>query len=69
MHRFHETGPSKDGEKNILVMTDAFPKFSVADIMPNQQEKNCSQSPDIKVVLHLQNTNKNTLQPGQKFQQ
>ena len=31
--------PSKDGKENVLVMTDAFSKFSVAVEMPNQQVK------------------------------
>ena len=28
---------SKDGKENVLVMTGAFSKFSVAVVMPNQQ--------------------------------
>ena len=39
MYRFHEGGPSKDGKENVLVMTDAFSKFSVAVVMPNQKAK------------------------------
>ena len=31
--------PSKDGKENVLVMTDAFSKFSTAAVMPNQQAK------------------------------
>ena len=31
--------PSKDGKENVLVMTDAFSKFSVTVVMPNQQAK------------------------------
>ena len=31
--------PSKDGKENVLVMTDAFSKFSVAVVMPIQQAK------------------------------
>ena len=27
------------GKENVLVMTDAFSKFSVAVVMPNQQAK------------------------------
>ena len=30
---------SKDGKENVLVMTDAFFKFSVVVVMPNQQAK------------------------------
>ena len=30
---------SKDGKENVLVMTDASSKFSVAVVMPNQQAK------------------------------
>ena len=31
--------PSKDGKENVLVMSDAFSKFSVAVVMPNKQAK------------------------------
>ena len=31
--------PSKDGKENVLVMIDAFSKFSVPVVMPNQQVK------------------------------
>ena len=34
---FMKMDPSKDGKENALVMTDAFSKFSVAFVMPNQQ--------------------------------
>ena len=36
---FMKVDPSKDGTENVLVMTDAFSKFSVAVVMPNQQVK------------------------------
>ena len=36
---FMKVDPSKDGKDNLLVMTDAFLKFSVAVVMPNQQAK------------------------------
>ena len=36
---FMKVDPSKDGKENVLVMTDAFSKFSVAIVMPNQQAK------------------------------
>ena len=36
---FMKVDPSKDGKENVLVMTDAFSKFSVAVEMPNQQVK------------------------------
>ena len=39
---FMKVNPSKDGKENVLVMTDAFSKFSVAVVMPNQQGKTCS---------------------------
>ena len=39
MCRFHEVDPSKEGKENVLVMTDAFSKFSMAVVMPNQQVK------------------------------
>ena len=31
--------PSQDGKENVLVMTDAFSKFSMAAVMPNQRAK------------------------------
>ena len=34
---FMKVDPSKDGKENVLVMTDAFSKFSVTVVMPNQQ--------------------------------
>ena len=36
---FMKVDPSKDGKENVLVMIDAFSKFSVAVVMPNQQAK------------------------------
>ena len=36
---FMKVDPSKDGRENVLVMTDAFSKFSMAVVMPNQQVK------------------------------
>ena len=33
---FMKVDPSKDGKENVLVMTDAFSKFSVAVVTPNQ---------------------------------
>ena len=37
-------GLSKDGKENVLVMTDAFSKFSVAVIMPNNQVRTVAKS-------------------------
>ena len=34
---FTKVDPSKDGEENILVLTDAFTKFSQAFVTPNQK--------------------------------
>ena len=34
---FTKAYPSKDGKKNILVLTDAFTKFSQAFVTPNQK--------------------------------
>ena len=51
--------PSKDGKENVLVMTDAFSKFSVAVVMPNQLAKTVAKAPGRQVVLCLWNTNKN----------
>ena len=36
---FMKVDPSKDGKENVLVMTDAFSKFIVAVVTPNQQAK------------------------------
>ena len=36
---FMKVDLSKDGKENVLVMTNAFSKFSVAVVMPNQQAK------------------------------
>ena len=36
---FMKVNLSKDGKENVLIMTDAFSKFSVAVVMPNQQAK------------------------------
>ena len=36
---FMKMDPSKDGKENVLVMMDAFSKFSVAVVIPNQQAK------------------------------
>ena len=36
---FMKVDPSKDGKENVLVMTDAFSKFNMAVVMPNQQAK------------------------------
>ena len=36
---FMKVDPSKNGKENVLVMTDAFSKFNVAVVMPNQQAK------------------------------
>ena len=42
---FMKVDLSKDGKENVLVMADAFSKFSVAVVMPNQQVKTVGQSP------------------------
>ena len=39
---FMKVEPSKEGKENVLVMTNAFPNFSVAVVTPNQQAKNSS---------------------------
>ena len=36
---FMKVDPCKDEKENVLVMTNAFSKFSVAVVMPNQQAK------------------------------
>ena len=36
---FMKVDLSKDGKENVLVITNAFLKFSVAVVMPNQQAK------------------------------
>ena len=35
---FMKVEPSKDGKENVLVMTDALSKFSVAVITPNREK-------------------------------
>ena len=42
---FMKVEPSKDGKENVLIMTDAFSKFSVAVVMHNQQAKTVAKSP------------------------
>ena len=42
---FMKLFPSKNGEENVLVKTDAFSKFCVAVITPNQKAK-MVQSPE-----------------------
>ena len=37
MYRFTKVDPSKEGKENILVLTDAFTKFSQAFVTPNQK--------------------------------
>ena len=41
---FMKVDPSKDGKENVLVMTDAFSKCSVAVVMPNQQKKSVAKA-------------------------
>ena len=41
---FMKVDPSKDGKKNVLVMADAFSKFSVAVVRPNQQVKTVAEA-------------------------
>ena len=36
---FMRVDPSKDGKENVLVVTNAFSKFSVTVVMPHQQAK------------------------------
>ena len=36
---FMKLDPSRNGKENVLVMTDAFSKFCVAVITPNQKAK------------------------------
>ena len=37
MYQFHKSRPFKDGKENILVLTDAFTKFSQVFVTPNQK--------------------------------
>ena len=39
MHNFMKVDPSKDGKENVLVMANAYSKFSLAVVTPNQQAK------------------------------
>ena len=42
---FTKVDPSKTGKENVLVMTDAFSKFSVAVVTPNQKALTVAKSP------------------------
>ena len=41
---FMKLDPSKNGKENVLVMTDAFSKFCVAAVTPNQKAKMVAQT-------------------------
>ena len=45
---FMKVDPSKDWKENVLVVTDAFSKFIVAVIMPNQQAKTVAKAIMVK---------------------
>ena len=45
---FIKMDPSKNGKRNILVMTETFSKFSVAVLIPNQTAK-----PDTKALQYV----------------
>ena len=45
---FMKVDPSKDSRENVLVMTDAFSKFCVAVVTPNQQLKTVAKALVIK---------------------
>ena len=51
---FVKVHPSKDGKENVLVMTDAFPKFSVAVVMPNQQAKTVAKASGFTLLEYHQ---------------
>ena len=48
---FTKVDPSKDGKENILVLTDAFTKFSQAFVTPNQKVINIAKNTCGQMVL------------------
>ena len=55
---FMKVDLSKDGKENVLEITNAFSKFSVAVVMPNQQAKTVAKAQVDKWFLHLWHTNR-----------
>ena len=66
---FTKVDPSKGVKENILVMTDAFTKFSVAVTTNNQQALTVAKSSSRTLVPHVWHTSLHTQRPGQKLRQ
>ena len=57
---FTKIDPSITGKENILVMMDAFSKFSIAVVTPNQKALTVAKALVEKMVPHVRNTVKDT---------
>ena len=57
---FTKVDPSKSGKENILVLTDAFTKFSQAFVTPNQKGTYCGKNFGGQVVLCIWYSHTNT---------
>ena len=53
---FTKVDPSKDGKENILVLTDAFTKFSQAFVTPNQKVITIHKNISGQMVLYIWNS-------------
>ena len=53
---FTTMDPLRDSKENVLVLTDAFSKFSQAFVKPNQKALTMAKNNSGQVVLHLWNT-------------
>ena len=53
---FTTMDPSRDGKENVLVLTDAFSKFSQAFVTPSQMALTMAKNNSEQMVLHLWNT-------------
>ena len=50
---FTKVNPSKDGKENILVLTDAFTKFSQVFVTPNQKVITVAKNTSGQMVLYV----------------
>ena len=53
---FTKVDPSKDGKENILVLTDAFTKFSQAFVTPNKKAITIAKNISGQMVLYIWNS-------------
>ena len=58
---FTKIDPSKTGKENVLVITGAFTKFSLAVCTPNQTAKNSSQNSRRKMVSRIRSSYSNSI--------